>query len=255
MWNREAGYVLVVAAVAVLSVLVSGCMASQNPAYRWVFLYGVPALLALLSIAFRGLPRGQQLKPDRGAWWLLVFGILLCGVGGIVVGYGLQYTSFTYGDQAEMELLPNMLFWAIPVVFLLATFGWEVPLRGHLPVVLGSRGWGIGYLLGILLSLPWIVAQFETREVSFLLCSFVGIASLEAVCTVLVLRGAGLFATGVIRGVIMLVVGHVLSDWNGLFFTAYLYVTTGTVDYVVIGSGYLLALLLAVGGSSWIAKK
>ena len=58
-----------------------------------------------------------------------------------------------------------------------------------------------------------------------------------------------------IRGVIMLVVGHVLSDWNGLFFTAYLYVTTGTVDYVVIGSGYLLALLLAVGGSSWIAKK
>lgn len=258
--RRGTCYCVLLCVLACAAIAASACVPVQDSAYRWVFMFSIPLVMSVMSFAFRGLAGKVVPRSDRKSWrvrlaWVLLVVVLwFSGLSGVLAGYGLDMISFTYGDQYMVESLPRIVAWALPVLLVLATLGWELALRKRMPEALGRFGFTSAAGIGVLLSVPWIVAGFEVRSVPFLVTSLVGLLSMECTCTILFCRGGGLILAGIVRGVVMLTIGFVLSDWHGVFFTAFTYVTTGTADYVLIGGGYLLAPFVALGGSAWIAK-
>ncbi len=183
---------------------------------------------------------------------------LLLFLGGCGVGYFLQWTSFTYGDQQTGELLKARGPWLLAGCLLVGV-GWERCLRREFVAAWRLAGWPIparwvAGMLGVLLSVPWIVSGFDVRSVEFVVCGLLGLVVLEWMGTTLAYRSGGIVWGGLIRGLVMFVWGYALADWYGVYFTAYSYVTTGLPDYWCIAGGYLVAGLLVEGGARWLSR-
>ena len=258
--SRSSRLYLILVVVTLCGVgIAAQCVPSRHVIHRPLCLVVSPLLLAVIACCVRSDADGKAAaKSSQYAKWKAgVVGLLtlLCAMGGVLTAYGIDLLSFTYGDQDQVESLGRTLCWAVPLLILLAMVGWEWGLRQRLWHAFARRGLMWAIVLGVVASSSWIASGWEIRSVPFLLCSLVGVIALELSCTSLLVRTGDVMCGGVLRGTVMVMLGYVVSDWHGIFFTAYTYVTSGMTDYLLIGTGYMAALAVVAGGSTWMMKK
>jgi hypothetical protein len=230
---------------------------------RRAVLWGLPLAAMLLSfVLFPRLLRPAEVAPGPPARRLVL--LAACGVALLVdqsfllVGRLTGWATFTAAPEPPGHRLASIVAtaaWALPACLFLAIWGSERALRGAV-----YTGWrrrlpapaalAVSILTGALLTLPLILPRAEVPDAAFVAGTLIAVLCRELSFALLFRGGGGLLVAGLYRGVLLFVEAFLVTDWFGLFFPAFNYVTGGPLFYGVRAA----CALVAAGVIAWVVQ-
>jgi|GEM_PF-3665325 len=230
---------------------------------RQIVLWGLPLAAMVLSfVLFPRLLRPAEVAPGPPARRLVL--LAACGVALLVdqsfllIGRLTGWATFTSTAQPPGHRLGSAVAtaaWALPACLVLAIWGSERALRGAV-----YTGWrrrlpapaalAVSILTGALLTLPLILPRGEVPDAAFVAGTLIAVLCRELSFALLFRGGGGLLVAGLYRGVLLFVEAFLVTDWFGLFFPAFNYVTSGPLFYGVRAA----CALVAAGVIAWVVQ-